>query len=277
MTLPLPYINISPYVIPGGNLGPTATVDFAGRPTANWLTGTLTANSVITLANRVAGATLMLQMEQNSTGGYTLGISDGISTQPVLIPTAPTAPFAVFIVCPNPTDIFVTSMSVPGPQGPIGVAGPQGPTGPTGPALGSGASVLGAAYYDPVGAATYSVTGTTFSALDTVHLRASFTAPASGVVTVKYGINVNAAASNQATLGILEGTTVLGVTLGPAPSAGGYITNNTMQGSKQLTGLTGTHNYDLALAADSTGTVTAHCGGGLSVAGYGPGYIEVWG
>lgn len=140
-------------------------------------------------------------------------------------------------------------------------------------AVRTAAAALVVVSYDPAGATTVSSTSTTFAAVDTTNLRATFTAPANGIVVVRYGgFLVNGAGAVNAIFGILEGASVLGVLLGAASTTG------TFSGEKRLTGVTaGPHNYDLALATTTGATsVSVKYGGGLTAAGFGPAFIEVW-
>lgn len=140
-------------------------------------------------------------------------------------------------------------------------------------------SILAAAYADPVAPGSFSQGSTTFAALDTVNLRATFVAPASGIVVVKFGCYVFGGANVQPVLGILEGANCVGLSEGFANATLNGLQGNLM-GSKRITGLVpgSVHKYDLAIACAAGGSaVSAAYGGGESATtGFGAAYIEVW-
>lgn len=103
-------------VVVGGNLGATFTLNLNSDQNV-WLTGTLTANCTITITGRTAGARFNLLLEQDATGGRTLAISDGTTSQPVTVPTDPASTMAVGGYCPNTTDIWIAPTTSGGSTG----------------------------------------------------------------------------------------------------------------------------------------------------------------
>lgn len=129
--------NTSSSVVALGSMGASQTVNLAS--TADqivYVTGTLTANCTVTISNLAAACVVRLLILQNGTGGYTLTISDGTHTQSVSINSAASS-FSEVDVSTDGTNLYCSSLSVPGPVGP---AGPTGSTGAAGAAGATGAS-----------------------------------------------------------------------------------------------------------------------------------------
>lgn len=146
-------VNIAPGI--AGPAGPSGTGGGGGSPTvltgnlsaaytvtlpSAGIVGTLTTNCTITVAGRAAGLQTLLLLTQDTTGGRTVTISDGTTSQVVPFPTAANAFAGILIDCPNSTDIYATPLGGNGPAGPAGATGTTGATGPTGP-TGPAASV----------------------------------------------------------------------------------------------------------------------------------------
>lgn len=126
----------APTIVAGGNLGATRSQSVATN-TETWLTGTLNANHTLTLTLGV-GARLRLFGAQDATGGRTLTVSDGTTSQSVTIPSAAAAGFEVDFYSPDGTTIYVNTGG--GPQGPAGATGATGAAGATGATGATGAS-----------------------------------------------------------------------------------------------------------------------------------------
>jgi hypothetical protein len=108
-------------VVTGGSLGATQTLTL-NSPRVQY-TGTLTANCVLTVVGLTAGCSAVLLLEQDATGGRTLTISNGSSSQAVTIPTSANAAVAVSLWSPDGSTIYVE----PGPQsGTNGTNGTRG-------------------------------------------------------------------------------------------------------------------------------------------------------
>lgn len=91
-------------------LDASQTVDFAGTVQEVWLVGTLNANLTVTLTNRVAGCRLRLQLLQDSTGGRTLTVSDGVTPQAVSIGSTAGAYSEVLVDCPDAANVNVAEV-----------------------------------------------------------------------------------------------------------------------------------------------------------------------
>lgn len=122
----------APTIVAGGNLGAARTETVAAN-VEEWLTGTLNANHTLTLS-LAAGSRLRLFGKQDATGGRTLTVSDGSTTQTVTVPTTANAAFEVDFYSVDGATIFINSggAGATGPQGPTGPSGPQGPAGTAG-------------------------------------------------------------------------------------------------------------------------------------------------
>ena len=120
---------ITPRVVAAGNLTGTHTLDMESDFQVT-LIGTLTANLALTLTNMVAGATALLLLTQDATGGRTLSVTFGGDTTPVEIPNG-AGEIAGVRAYYDGTDLYLT-----GTQGPQGEPGPDNKiVGKTVPAL----------------------------------------------------------------------------------------------------------------------------------------------
>lgn len=175
-------------------------------------------------------------------------------------------------------EIFVP---VEGPPGPTGPAGPTGPTGPAGPA---GGSLLGHCYYNPSISTDHLRSSTTFAALDTTNLRATFVAPASGAVLCVFGAfgSSNGNAGNGPNLAILNGSTVMAQSGYNGVSTASASTFGRIESTGYVTGLTpgNTYNFDLGWASSSASANIdviygqGYAGGNAGDA-HGPAYIFI--
>jgi len=86
----------APTIVSGGNLGATSTQTVAAGA-RTWLVGTLNADHVMTLALG-AGASLRLLLAQDATGGRSLTLTDGTTTQRLIVPQQAGAQVIVNIV-----------------------------------------------------------------------------------------------------------------------------------------------------------------------------------
>lgn len=129
-------------------------------------------------------------------------------------------------------------------------------------------TLLAATYYDPGSVVVKTEAGVTFVAADTTNLRATFTAPASGIVIARFGVN-SFNSGGAAMLGLLSGSTVVAAAQGVRD---GFSTI-----SKKISALTpgASYSFDLAYCTNGTGSTILQYGGGLSSAGYGPAFVEV--
>lgn len=149
-------------------------------------------------------------------------------------------------------------------------------------------NLIGVVWYDPsvaVSKATSSLLKQT--AIDTSHLRATFTAPASGKVYVRChgGAITGSAGVANVFLGVLESTTVVGRVM-PMTTRGNFGTLatsdlNAPDGSFTVQSVSaGSHNYDLAYGVDITSASTNLKYGGPNDASgadaWGGIGIEVW-
>lgn len=135
---------------------------------------------------------------------------------------------------------------------------------------------LARAFYTPAGIVTANSSSTTFAAVDTTNLRATFVAPSSGTVRVRYGGSANVTGGAQVYLGLLNGATPVSV----ADSIYDDATHHTRVDVEDvITGLTPgqSYSFDLALANGNgaTGTASLAYGGANGVSGRGSAYVEV--
>lgn len=122
----------APNVSKPANLGATYTVDCGNAAKEFWVFATLTADCVITIANRVAGSRVHLQLLQDGTGNHAVSISDGTSSSPItVIPTAGVLN-AIVVECPDATNLIVSPLSLRGPKGDKGDQGNKGDPGTPG-------------------------------------------------------------------------------------------------------------------------------------------------
>src|SRR4051812_8227774 len=97
---------VAPRVVAGGSLGAAFTLDMNSDLDV-WLVGTLSANTTVTVSNRVAGMTARLLLTQDATGGRSLTVSDGTNSVGVPIPTTANSSTAVDLYSPDATNIYV--------------------------------------------------------------------------------------------------------------------------------------------------------------------------
>lgn len=142
---------------------------------------------------------------------------------------------------------------------------------------GSSSAILAAAYYNPSGGVVTKTLSATVTALDTTNLRATFTAPANGIVIVKVcGGRVDANTDNPH-LAVMEAAATLGTCIvAPAASA-----QYTPQVSFRVAGVTaGSHSYDLAGAVSNHGATFSTLKYGFTTSNLADGtcgaWIEVW-
>lgn len=154
------------------------------------------------------------------------------------------------------------------------LASGQNPDGTAWPGLGGGGGgLLAIANYDPGAAVTQNNSTTTYAALDTTNLRATFTAPSSGIVVVEIGCFLVPNAGVQAALAFIEGATFRGGFLGQTTVVGYHFAK------KRLTGVSaGSHSYDLAFASTvgATSVSVKYGGGDPEAGGFGPAHIAVY-
>jgi hypothetical protein len=139
-----------------------------------------------------------------------------------------------------------------------------------------GGGLLAASYYNPgTGVVTKTFT-TSFVALDTANLRATFTAPASGNVVVKVGGGRLTANNSNPFFGVLEAAALLGSVF----LALGSFQGTAFQASMKVTGISaGNHSYDFAVAdSNLVSATTLQYGFATSnyADGTAPAFIEVW-
>lgn len=93
-------------LVAGGNLGATPSLAMQSSDKDVWLTGTLTANAVLTIASLVAGHSVRLLLAQDATGGRTLSVQVGAST--VAVPVNAAASTVTIVECfYDGTDLYV--------------------------------------------------------------------------------------------------------------------------------------------------------------------------
>lgn len=113
--------------VPGGNMGMASTLTLeAGKRTR--FTGTLTTDCVLTIAG-TGGADALLYVAQDGAGGHALSVSDGTTTVAVTIPTAANSLAILLLERASNGDLYVSTVSVPGPQGNPGSTGSAGAPG----------------------------------------------------------------------------------------------------------------------------------------------------
>lgn len=71
------------------------------------MTGTLTADCTLTVEGAKAGGSAVLLLAQDGTGGRGLTISDGETSQPVVVPAAPGTEFEVTLYSPDGETLYV--------------------------------------------------------------------------------------------------------------------------------------------------------------------------
>lgn len=139
-------LEAGPRIVSGGNLGATETLD-VDNDLDVWLVGTLNQNCTVTVTNMEAGSRVKLLLVQDATGGRTLTVSDGSTSQVVSVPTDPDVAVAVDLYSPDGVDIYIDALQGPqGEQGPQGIQGIQGIQGDQGPAGTNGTNGTNAAF-----------------------------------------------------------------------------------------------------------------------------------
>jgi hypothetical protein len=148
-------------------------------------------------------------------------------------------------------------------------------------------NLLGSILYDPAIAVSKAATSNlAMTALDTTHLRLTFTAPASGNVMVRMrGVLHGGTTIPQILLGVLDGSTVRArtVPLGAPKTTSAATGQLAVEGQAVVTGLTpnASYTWDAAYGVEVVGTAAATLkyGGPNDNAGndaYGGFLFEVW-
>jgi hypothetical protein len=100
--------SIGTQVVAQGNLGASYTLNTGSIPGQSvMLTGTLNANCTITVSGIAAGTSALFLLTQDATGGRTLSISNGVTSQPVAIPSAANAQTEVWLYSPDGTTLYI--------------------------------------------------------------------------------------------------------------------------------------------------------------------------
>lgn len=94
-------------VIEAGNISGSYVVDLAGDA-ETWITATLTGNTTITVTNLGAGALARFFITQDSTGGWTLEVSDTVVSGPVSISSLASATTEFNVLTSDGEELVIT-------------------------------------------------------------------------------------------------------------------------------------------------------------------------